>query len=121
MGRALETEPTSLVPAKEVLGTRGALGVSGSSSGRVRLPRAASFLRTPRAKGLRAPPAAHCVSSPSGSGVHVRVHRGGARPAAAPVPPGPHVLPVPLLVPLLPEPRAVRECPVPSCRALPGG
>lgn len=60
------------------------------------------------------------VLSP-GSRVHVLVLRGGARPAAAPVPPGPHVLPVPLLVPLLPEPRAVRECPVPSCRALLGG
>lgn len=45
----------------------------------------------------------------SGSGVHVRVHRGRPHPAAALVPPGPHVLPVPLLLPLLPDPRAVCE------------
>lgn len=56
---------------------------------------------------LSSPPRPPC--SPSGSGVHVRVHRGRPHPAAAPVPPGPHVLPVPLLLPLLPDPRPVCE------------
>lgn len=61
---ALWEQSRCLVTAREALGTRGAFGVSGSGSGRVRLPRAALFLQTPRAKGLRALPAAHCMSSP---------------------------------------------------------
>ncbi|XP_064532016.1 uncharacterized protein LOC135424578 isoform X1 [Pseudopipra pipra] len=46
-----------------------------------------------------------------GSGVHLRLHRGDPHPVAAPVPPGPHVLPVPLLLPLVPDPQPDRPPP----------
>lgn len=55
---------------------------------------------------------AHLLLFPSpDSGVHLRLHRGDPHPAAAPVPSGSHVLPVPLLLPLLPDPQPVCECP----------
>lgn len=49
-----------------------------------------------------------------GSGLHIRVHSGRSGAAAALVPPGPPVLPVPLLLPLLPESQPVCEYPTPS-------
>lgn len=64
-------------------------------------------------------PPAHSPLLPSpGSGIHLRLHRGNPHPTAAPVPPGPHVLPIPLLLPLLPDPQPVCECP-PSFSAAP--
>lgn len=107
-----------------MLGTTGLSASSGRAAGGPGFSGAfpsCSLPRDPEGEGgkQQGGPPAHSPLLPSpGSRIHLCLHRGNPHPTAAPVPPGPHVLPIPLLLPLLPDPQPVCECP-PSCPATP--